>query len=120
MTKVLIVEDEPDYANIITQLLEPEGFKLATAATAKEALNLLEMVKPDLMIVDWNLPDRTGLELVKEVRAQKKFRKLRIIMNTIRDSENDQISAYMEEVDMYFTKPIKPAIFIEKIKKLLA
>lgn len=119
MKKVLIVEDELDYANIMTQLLEPEGFKVVAASTVKEALNLLELVKPDLMIVDWNLPDRTGLELVKEVREQKKHRKLRIIMNTIRDSESDQLSAYMEDVDLYFTKPIKPEVFLEKVKKLL-
>lgn len=119
MKKILIVEDEHDYANIMTQLLEPEGYKIAAAGTVREALNLLEMFTPDLIIVDWNLPDRTGLELVREVRAQKKLRKVRVVMNTIRDAETDQLAAYMEDVDFYFTKPIKPAIFLGKIKKLL-
>lgn len=119
MKKILIVEDEKDYANIMTQLLEPQGYKVALAGSVKEALNLLEMINPDLLIIDWNLPDKTGLDLVREVRGNKKFRKVRIVMNTIRDSEGDQLSAYLESVDFYFTKPIKPEIFLEKIHKLL-
>lgn len=119
MKKILIVEDEQDYTNIMTQLLEPEGYKVVAAGTVKEALKLLDILTPDLLIVDWNLPDRTGLELVKEVRAQKKFRKTRVVMNTIRNAENDQLSAYMEDVDFYFTKPIRPEIFLGKIRKIL-
>ncbi|MDD2804057.1 MAG: response regulator [Elusimicrobiales bacterium] len=119
MKKILIVEDEQDYVNVMTQLLEPEGYKIAAAGTVKEALNLLEMFTPDLLIVDWNLPDKTGLDLVRELRAHKKFKKVRVVMNTIRDAENDQLAAYMEDVDFYFTKPIKPEIFLGKIKKLL-
>lgn len=119
MKKVLILEDEQDYVNVLTQLLAPDGFKIIVANTVKEGLNLLEMITPDLLIVDWNLPDGTGIEFVKEVRAQKKFKKVRIVMNTIRDGENDQLAAYLEHVDFYFTKPIKPEVFIGKIHKLL-
>ena len=120
MKKILILEDEQDYVNVLTQLLEPEGFKIAVAGTVKEGLNLLELVTPDLLIVDWNLPDRTGIEFIREVRAQKKFRNVRIVMNSIRDEESDQLAAYLERVDFYFTKPIKPEIFLGKIKKILA
>ena len=119
MKKVLILEDEQDYVNVLTQLLEPEGFKILVANTVKDGLNLLEMITPDLLIVDWNLPDRTGIDFIKEVRAQKKFRKIRIVMNSIRDAESDQLTAYLEHVDFYFTKPIKPEIFLGKIKKIL-
>lgn len=120
MKKILIVEDEQDYVNVLTQLLEPEGFKIAAAGTVKDALNLLGMITPDLIIVDWNLPDGTGVEFIKEVRSQKKFRNLRIVMNSIRDAESDQLAAYLERVDFYFTKPIKPEVFLGKIKKILA
>ncbi|OIN99331.1 MAG: hypothetical protein AUJ51_12965 [Elusimicrobia bacterium CG1_02_56_21] len=119
MKKVLILEDEPDYVNVLTQLLEPEDFKILAAGTLKEALNILEMVTPDLLIVDWNLPDGTGIDFLKKVRAQKKFNKVRIVMNSIRDSESDQLTAYLEHADFYFTKPIKPEIFLGKIKKIL-
>ncbi|MDT8287138.1 MAG: response regulator [Elusimicrobiales bacterium] len=119
MKKILIVDDEQDYVNIMIQLLEPEGYGTLSAGTAKDALKLLEMLTPDLMILDWNLPDKTGLELLKEVRSRKKFRRMRIVMNTIRDSESDQLAAYLEDIDLYFTKPIKPDIFLGKIKKLL-
>lgn len=119
MKKVLILEDEQDYVNVLTQLLEPEGFKILVAGTVKDGLNLLEMITPDLLIVDWNLPDRTGIDFIKEVRAQKKFKNVRIVMNSIRDGESDQLTAYLERVDFYFTKPIRPEVFLGKIKKLL-
>ena len=119
MKKILILEDEQDYVNVLTQLLEPEGFKILVANTVKDGLNLLEMITPDLLIVDWNLPDRTGIEFIKEVRAKKKFRNIRIVMNSIRDGESDQLTAYLEHVDFYFTKPIKPEVFLGKIKKIL-
>ena len=119
MKKILILEDEQDYVNVLTQLLEPEGFKIAAAGTVKEALNLLGMVDPDLLIVDWNLPDGTGIDFIKEVHARKKFRNIRIVMNSIRDTERDQLTAYLEHVDFYFTKPIKPEVFLGKVKKIL-
>lgn len=119
MKKILIVEDEQDYVNVLTQLLEPRGYKIEVAGTVKEGLERLESFAPDLLIVDWNLPDRSGVELVREVRASKKIRKVRIVMNSIRDGENDQVSAYMENVDFYFTKPINPEIFLSKIEKFL-
>ncbi len=119
MKKVLIVEDEQDYVNVLTQLLEPEGFKILVVNTVKDGLNLLEMITPDLLIVDWNLPDGTGIDFIKQVRAQKKFKKVRVVMNSIRDGESDQLAAYLEHVDFYFTKPIKPEVFLGKIKKIL-
>jgi len=119
MKKVIIVEDEPDYVNVLTQLLEPEGFKILVAHTVKDALNMLEMIVPDLLIVDWNLPDKSGIEFISEVRSQKKFKKVRIVMNSIRDDENDQLTAYLNNIDFYFTKPINPEIFLYKIKKIL-
>ncbi|MCG2724830.1 MAG: response regulator [Elusimicrobia bacterium] len=119
MKKVLIIEDEDSYVNILSQLLEPKGYKILTSNTVKNALNILGIIQPDIIIVDWNLPDKTGLEFVREVRKNKKFDKVRIVMNTIRDSDADQIEAYNCKIDFYFTKPIQPEIFMEKIKKLL-
>jgi len=64
MKKILILEDEQDYVNVLTQLLEPEGFKILVANTVKDGLNLLEMITPDLLIVDdmgmKQLPRRSG------------------------------------------------------------
>ena len=119
MKKILILDDERDYINILTQLLEPAGFKVMAAGSVKEAFVLLDMVTPDLMLVDWNLPDRTGIDFIKEVRALRKFDKTRVVMHTVRDSDGDQLTAYLGKADMYFTKPINPGVFLEKIKKLL-
>jgi DNA-binding response OmpR family regulator len=119
MKKILVLDDEEDYVNVLVQLLEPAGFKVLSAGSASEAFTLLEAVTPDLVVVDWNLPDKAGLDFVKEMRGQRKFDRTRGVMHTVRDSESDQLSAYLEKADMYFTKPINPETFLEKVKKLL-
>jgi two-component system phosphate regulon response regulator PhoB len=119
MKKILVLDDEPDYVNVLTQLLESAGFKVMAAGTVKEAFVLLDTVMPDLMVVDWNLPDKTGIDFLKEVRELHKFDKARIVMHTVRDSDGDQLTAYLGKADMYFTKPINPEVFLEKIKRLM-
>jgi len=120
MKKILIVEDEESYVNILSQLLENENYQILVSNTAKNALSIAEAAQPDLVIVDWNLPGHSGLELVKTLRENRKFDKTRIVMNTVRDSDTDQIEAYNCKIDFYFTKPVQPKIFLEKIKKLLS
>ncbi|MCK5357329.1 MAG: response regulator transcription factor [Elusimicrobiales bacterium] len=119
MKRILLVEDEESYVNIMTQILESANYKVLVSNTVKNALNIAEATHLNLMIVDWNLPDKSGIEFVKTIRENKKFDNTRIVMNTIRDSDTNQIEAYNCKVDFYFTKPIQPEIFLRKIQTLI-
>lgn len=119
MKTVMLVDDEEDFHRILKRVIEAAGYKTASALSAEEALRMAEAFTPALAIVDWNLPGMSGLELVAELRKMPKFRKIPVIMYTVRDSEADQIAAFSSDVQFYLTKPVNPAILTAKIKQLI-
>jgi len=119
MKIILVVEDEEDFHRVLRRVLEPEGYKVVSSLSAEEALRLLEAVMPDLVIIDWNLPVMTGLEFVKILRQNPKFRKTPLIIYTVRDTEADQVNAYSLGIQFFLTKPVESAVLLAKIKQLL-
>ncbi len=120
MKMILIVDDEEDFHRVLKRVLEPEGYKVVSSLSAEEAERLLEVAVPDLAILDWNLPGMTGLELVKVLKQNPKFRKIPLIMYTVRESERDQLDAYSHDIQFFLTKPVESAVLIAKIKQLLS
>ncbi len=119
MKMILVVDDEEDFHRVIRRVLEPEGFKVVSALSAEEALRFMDAAVPDLAILDWNLPGITGLELAKALKQNPKFKKIPLIMYTVRESEMDQVDAYSHGVHFFLTKPAAAAVLIAKIKQLL-
>ncbi len=119
MKTILLVDDEEDFHRILKRVIEPTGYLAVSAMSAEEGLRMLEAFTPGLAIVDWNLPGMSGLEFVKKFRSLPKFAKVPVIMYTVRDSEDEQISAYSADIQAYLNKPVSPAILLAKIKQLL-
>jgi len=119
MKMILIVDDEEDFHRVLRRVLEPQGYKIVSSLSAEEAMRLLEAVTPDLAILDWNLPGKTGLELAKILKQDPKFRKIPLIMYTIRESEKDQLDAYSHDIQFFLNKPVESAVLIAKVKQLL-
>lgn len=119
MKTILLVDDEEDFHRILKRVIEPAGYRTVSAMSAEEALRMAEAFTPALAIVDWNLPGMSGLELVKELRSLPRFGRIPIIMYTVRDSEEEQISAYAADIQAYLTKPAAPSVLLAKIKQFL-
>lgn len=119
MRTILLVDDEEDFHRILKRVIEPAGYKTVSAMSAEEALRMAEAFTPALAIVDWNLPGISGLELVKKLRSLPRFGRIPIIMYTVRDSEEEQISAYAADIQAYLTKPAAPSVLLAKIKQFL-
>ena len=119
MKNILLVDDEEDFQRILKRVIEPAGYRTVSALSAEEALRMAEAFTPALVIVDWNLPGISGLELIKKFRNLPKYSKVPIIMYTVRDLEEEQISAYLADVQAYLNKPVNPAVLVAKIKQLL-
>ena len=115
---ILVVDDEEDFHRVIRRVLEPEGYKVVSSLSAEEAMRLLDAAVPDLAILDWNLPGMTGLELVKTLRQNPRFKKIPLIMYTVRENEMDQLDAYSHGIQLFLTKPMDSAVLIAKIKQL--
>ncbi|MBI4669998.1 MAG: response regulator [Elusimicrobia bacterium] len=119
MAKILIVDDEPDFRLLLKHILGKAGHEVAEAAGAPEALGMLAKVKPDLAVVDWNMPVMSGLEFCRTIRQQKDFGHLPIVMLTVRQQDADHLEGIHHGADLYLTKPIDPQELLMRLAALL-
>lgn len=116
--KILIVEDEPDIAQLVRHYLEKEGYHPSIAKTGLEALNLVISEHPDLVILDIMLPQMDGLEVCKALRHKPETALLPIIMLTAKKDESDTVVGLELGADDYVTKPFSPKTLVARVKSL--
>ena len=116
---ILIVEDEEPLAEMLSYNLDKSGFRTMVAVTGEEALQKVDMELPDLAVVDWMLPERSGIEVCRVLRARDVTRKLPIIMLTARGEEGDRVLGLEAGADDYVVKPYSPRELIARINALL-
>tara|TARA_B100001996_G_scaffold73067_1_gene53696 strand:- start:2246 stop:2944 length:699 start_codon:yes stop_codon:yes gene_type:complete len=116
---VYIVEDEPDIRETLSYNLSQEGFKVSEFSDAETCLNKIHKRKPDLLILDLMLPGMSGLDLCKEIRADKTLKNLAIIMLTAKGEEVDRIIGFELGADDYVTKPFSVRELILRVKVIL-
>jgi two-component system, OmpR family, alkaline phosphatase synthesis response regulator PhoP len=117
--KILLVDDEPDILDFLRYNLQKEGFQVYVANDGREGLQLAEQIKPDMVILDIMMPRMDGVELCRHLRSKPEFSQLIIVFLTARDEDYSQIAALDIGGDDYITKPIRPRVFISRIKALL-
>ena len=117
--KILVVDDEPDILDILRYNLEKEGYKVVTAADGIEGIRVAEQEQPNLIILDIMMPHMDGVEVCRTLRSKSKFDKTIITFLTARDEDYSQIAALDNGGDDYITKPIKPRVFLSRVKALL-
>jgi two-component system phosphate regulon response regulator PhoB len=119
MTRVLVVEDEPAIAELVAINLRHEGFEVSIAADAAAAVARVDERLPDLAILDWMLPGRSGLQLARDWRAQTRTKSLPIIMLTARAEEADKLAGLDGGADDYLTKPFSTKELLARVRALL-
>ncbi len=102
---ILIVEDDPAIREMIVFSLTREGYDTIKASSGNEALEQLSIIRPDLVIIDWGLPDFSGIELLKMIRRDDVTKEIPVIMLTARGEETDKIKGLDSGADDYLTKP---------------
>ena len=117
--KILIVEDEQAIREMIAFHLSRAGFETIEASDCREARALLADNQPDLALVDWMLPDASGLELTRMLKRDSNYEDLAIIMLTARAEERDKVSGLEGGADDYVTKPFSPRELIARIHAVL-
>ena len=117
--KILIVDDEPDILEFLQYNLKKEGYQVVTANDGKQAIDVAEREKPDLIILDIMMPELDGVETCRLLRQKKEFKHTPIAFLTARDEDFSQITALDVGGDDYITKPIKPRVLISRINALL-
>ena len=117
-TTLLIVDDEPDIRELMRFTLEAAGFRVLEAGHADEARKLLAEA-PDLILLDWMLPGRSGLELTEQLKQNAKTRAIPIVMVSARGEEEDRIKGLDTGADDYIAKPFSPRELVARINAVL-
>jgi two-component system, OmpR family, phosphate regulon response regulator PhoB len=117
--QILIVEDETPIREMIGYALRKAGFEVREAADSRTARLQLADRRPDLLLVDWMLPDMSGLELTRLVKREAATRDLPVIMLTARATESDKIAGLDGGADDYVTKPFSPRELLSRINAVL-
>jgi two-component system, OmpR family, response regulator len=115
--RVLVVDDEPNLAEVVTMALRFQGFTVETAATGREALAAVAKFKPHLMVLDVMLPDMDGFEVASRLGAQRAG--VPIIFLTARDATEDKIRGLSGGGDDYMTKPFSLEELVARIRTIL-
>jgi two-component system, OmpR family, phosphate regulon response regulator PhoB len=118
-TTILIVEDEPSITELVTFTLREAGWNTCAVHTAAEAWEFLQRRTPHLILLDWMLPDQTGLRLLSRIRTDRQMHELPVIMLTAKSMEEDKIAGLDNGADDYITKPFSPRELTARIKALL-
>ena len=119
MLSVLIIDDEEDIRSILKYTLEKEGYMVYEASNGKDGLAQANEVKPDVIVLDVMMPDMDGIEVCENIRRNPDNNDVIICMLTARNEDYSQIAGLEAGADDYVAKPVKPKVFVSKIKALL-
>lgn len=116
---ILIVEDEEPIVELLNYTLKAGGWQTFDVHTASEAWDFLQRRMPQVMLLDWMLPDQSGLRLLSRIRGDRQFQALPVIMLTAKSMEEDKIAGLDSGADDYITKPFSPRELTSRVKALL-
>jgi two-component system phosphate regulon response regulator PhoB len=119
MASVLIVEDDPDVQDVLRFNLQREGLDTIATDRGARALRLMLESPADLMLVDWMLPDISGLEVCREVRSQPTACNVPILIISARDQEHERVLGLESGADDYIVKPFSILEVILRVKRML-
>ncbi len=119
MTKIMIVEDETALVTLLKYNLEKQGYETITVMDGKDVLSTALTEKPDLVLLDWMLPNVQGIDICREMRRTYELRNIPIIMLTARGEESDKVRGLSFGADDYMTKPYSIPELMARIGALL-
>ena len=119
MKKILIVEDDADVREVLIKTMEKVGYETSGANNGAVAWDMLQKEKPDLVVLDVNMPIMNGIELLRRIRQDKNLEDISVVMLTARAKDYNITQGYSFGADYYITKPFTPMTVVGAIKTLL-
>ena len=117
--KIFIIEDETSIIQLVQHNLEKDGFIVSSAINGNEGLKDLKKFEPKLLLLDWMLPDLSGIEICKSIRKDTSYKNLPVIMLTAKGEDEDKIKGLDSGADDYLTKPFSYNELLARIKAIL-
>ena len=119
MTRVLVVEDDKDLAELLAYNLKKEGYEVFVCLKGAEAIKLIESENPDLVLLDVMLPDFDGFRIAEYIRNSEEFKDIPIVFITAKDMEQDKLRGFNLGADDYITKPFSVKELVARVKAVL-
>ncbi len=119
MTNILVAEDEPQTAQLIEFKLKQQGYAVTIVSNGEQALKMLSVNPPSLLILDGMMPVMDGFEVLRRVREDQATRAIPVIMLTAKSREKDVVTGLELGASDYIVKPFSPAELVARIKKVL-
>jgi two-component system phosphate regulon response regulator PhoB len=116
---ILIVEDEMAIVELVSFALKTAGWEVDAVHTTADAWEYLQHKRPHLILLDWMLPDQSGLRLLSRLRGDRNFSTMPVIMLTAKSMEEDKVAGLDQGADDYITKPFSPRELTARIKALI-
>ncbi|MDB6453309.1 phosphate regulon transcriptional regulator PhoB [Falsirhodobacter sp. 20TX0035] len=116
---VLLVEDEPAQREVLAYNLEAEGFRVVQAGNGEEALILVDEVSPDVIVLDWMMPNLSGIEVCRQLKTRAETRSLPVIMLSARSEEVDRVRGLETGADDYVVKPYSVVELMARVRTQL-
>ena len=116
---IFVVEDEKPISTLLTYNLQKEGYKVSSSSNGEEALSNIKEKKPDLVLLDWMLPDLSGIKICQYLKQDEKVKNIPIIMLTAKGEEEDKVKGLNTGAEDYMTKPFSFPELLARIKSLL-
>ena len=119
LANILLVEDEKSIITLIKYNLEKEGFKVFCSETGEDALKIIKEKTPDLVILDWMLPDTSGIDVCRQIKIDKKLKNIPVLILTAKGEPDDKIKGLEVGADDYVTKPFNNKELLLRVKSLI-
>ncbi len=119
MAKIMVVDDEPDIVRVVSRMLEGEGHEVIPAYSGEEALEKLEVIKPDLITLDLMMPGIDGFETLRRIREKKETSSIPVVIISVKADESDIVKGLELGANDYFTKPYNRVILLAKVGSIL-
>lgn len=119
MSTILVVDDSMTDRQVVVGTLQQEGFAVITAGSEKEALEQISKHKPNLIVLDVVLPDRSGFEICRDLKEAEATKKTPIVICSSKGSKMDKFWGMQQGADAYISKPVDTAELLEAVRKLI-
>ncbi|MFN3564662.1 MAG: phosphate regulon transcriptional regulator PhoB [Burkholderiaceae bacterium] len=113
---ILVVEDEPAIQELVSYTCTNSGFEVRRAESVAGAQQAIRERLPDLVILDWMLPDRAGIELLRELRGGERTKSVPVILLTAKSAESDKVAGLDAGADDYVVKPFSPRELVSRVR----
>lgn len=116
---ILVVDDDPEVISIASAILKPENYDVTSAASGPEALELLKLVQPQLLITDISMPEMNGIELLKRIKEDENMKEIPCMVLSANSDKHLVWSAFLFGASDYSLKPIKKNILLKKVESVI-